>query len=128
MPSTTGEWPADSDFEDGDFDRWNEAHRAPWTTMPRDDILERLDRRAARDARRGHASCPTTRIRSDEPWGWVYMALHGHYLDHLGIIEAWTDALRVRQADGDPFVEDPRAVDHADFVAQDAAIAADFDR
>ena len=51
---------------------------------------------------------PEDRIRADEPWGWVYMTLHGHYLDHLGIIEAWTDALRVRQADGDPFVDDPR--------------------
>ena len=125
--AATGEWPADSDFEDGDFDRWNEAHRAPWTTMSRDDILERLDR--GRRAMLAEArQLPDALIRSDEPWGWVYMTLHGHYLDHLGIIEGWTDVLRVRQADGDPFLDDPRPVDHADFLAQDAAIAADFDR
>ena len=33
------------------------------------------------------------------------MTLHGHYLDHLAVIEPWTDALRVRQVDGDPFVD-----------------------
>ncbi len=125
--ATTGAWPADSDYEGGDFDRWNEAHRAPWTTMVRDDILERLDR--ARTAMLAEVrQLPDDRIRADEPWGWVYMTLHGHYLDHLGIIEAWANALRVRQADGDPFVDDPRATDHADFVARDAAIAADFTR
>ena len=42
-------------------------------------------------------------------WGWVYMTLHGHYLDHLAVIEPWADALRARQADGDPFADDPRA-------------------
>jgi hypothetical protein len=123
----TGEWPADSDFEDGDFDRWNEAHRAPWTTMPRDDILRRFAdarRTMLAEARR----LPDAGIRADEPWGWVYMSLHGHYLDHLGIVEGWSQALRVRQADGDPFVEDPRATDHAEFLASDAAVAADFDR
>jgi DinB superfamily len=123
----TDEWPADSDFEDGDFDRWNEAHRAPWTTMPRDDILRRFA-----DARQTMLAevrrVPDTRIRADEPWGWIYMALHGHYLDHLGIVDAWTAELRVRQVDGDPFVDDARAIDHAAFRANDAAIAADFDR
>ena len=66
-------------------------------------------------------------IREDEPWGWVYMTLHGHYLDHLAVIEPWTTVLRDRQTDGDPFVADPRAVDHVDFAAREAAIAADFD-
>ena len=47
-------------------------------------------------------------IRGDDAWGWVYLALHGHYLDHLAVIETWTGALRARQADGDPFVADPR--------------------
>jgi hypothetical protein len=122
----TGPWPTDSDYEGGDFDRWNEAHREPWATMPRDAILERLSR--ARDALLAEVKrLPDERIRSDEPWGWIYMALHGHYLDHLGVIDPWTDALRVRQVDGDPFVDDPRATDHADFVRQDAAIEAEFD-
>ena len=56
------------------------------------------------------------------------MALHGHYLDHLGIVEAWGETLRVRQNDGDPFLDDPRPADFAGFVAQDAVVAADFDR
>ena len=51
-------------------------------------------------------------IRGHEAWGWVYIVLHGHYLDHLAVIEPWTDALRPRQVDGDPFVADPRAPDH----------------
>ena len=123
----TDVWPADADYGDGDFDRWNEAHRAPWTTMSRDDILARLESARSTMLVEAHR-LPEDRIRADEPWGWVYMALHGHYLDHLGIIEPWTDALRVRQVDGDPFVDDPRPADHADFAARDAAVAADFDR
>ena len=100
----TGRWPADTDFNDGDFDRFNERHRDPWTTMPRDEI------------------------RGDEPWGWIFMALHGHYLDHLGIVEAWDTTLRIRQNDGDPFVADPRPADYAGLVAQDAVVEADFTR
>ena len=45
-------------------------------------------------------------IRSDAAWGWVYLVLHGHALDHLGILEPWADQLRVRQVDGDPFAAD----------------------
>ncbi len=123
----TGVWPAEADFEGGDFDRYNEGHRAPWTTMPRDDILGRLA--ASRQALLAEARRLTDdTIRADGPWGWLYMALHGHYLDHLGIVEAWSDALRGRQNDGDPFVEDPRPVDHAGLLAQDALVMADFDR
>ena len=62
------------------------------------------------------------RSASDAAWGWVYMTLHGHYLDHLAVIEPWAATLRARQADGDPFVADPRAADHAAFAAQDAAV------
>jgi hypothetical protein len=56
----------------------------------------------------------------------VYLTLHGHYLDHLAIIEPWCDLLRERQADGDPFVDDPRPLDHAGFRVEDAALAARF--
>ena len=66
-------------------------------------------------------------IRADPAWSWIYLTLHGHYLDHLGIIEAWTSSLLARQADGDPFVDDPRPVDHTAFAAADAAIEADLD-
>ena len=29
----TGRWPSDDDYDGGDFDRYNERRRAPWTTM-----------------------------------------------------------------------------------------------
>jgi len=95
--------------------------------LPRDTIVARLE--AARPrllalARR----LPNDTIRAPEPWGWLYYTLHGHYLDHLAVIEPWTEALRLRQVDGDPFVDDPRAADHAHFTGQEAAVAADFDR
>jgi len=123
----TGQWPSDQDFDDGDFDHFNERNRAPWDTMPRDAILARFE--ASRRALLAEVRHLTDdQIRGDEPWGWVYMALHGHYLDHLGIVEAWDDTLQVRQVDGDPFIDDPRTADLAAFIAQDAAIAADFDR
>ena len=123
----SGRWPSDQDFDDGDFDRFNERNRAPWTTMPRDGILARFEtsrRELITQARR----LTDDQIRSDEPWDWVYMTLHGHYLDHLGIVETWCDSLRVRQNGGDPFVDDPRPADHAAFLAADDASQADFDR
>lgn len=121
----TGRWPSDNDYDGGDFDRFNERRRAPWTTMRSADILERLALARPRllDAARRFS---IAEIREDAPWGWVYMTLHGHYLDHLAVIEPWADALRIRQADGDPFLDDPRAVDHADFRAQDDAVTRRF--
>jgi DinB superfamily len=123
---TTGRWPSDDDYDGGDFDRFNEHRRAPWTTMSAEDIVTRLV------AARPHllVAChafPDAVLRGDAAWGWVYMTLHGHYLDHLGVIEPWADALRGRQTDGDPFVDDPRAVDHAAFHAEDDRIARQFD-
>jgi hypothetical protein len=75
--------------------------------MPRDAILGRLTVSRARllDVAR---SLTAETIRLDEPWTWVYMTLHGHYLDHLAVIEPWTGELRRRQVDRDPFVADPR--------------------
>ena len=95
--------------------------------MPRDELLGRLEAARPRLLGLAHRLGEDT-IRRPEPWGWIGNALHGHYLDHLAIIEPWTDELRLRQVDGDPFVPDPRPLDLAGFVAQDAAIAADFDR
>jgi hypothetical protein len=122
----TGRWPSDDDYDGGDFDRYNERRRAPWTTMSAEAIVARLT--AAR-ARLLAATRPLSAetIRSHEAWGWVYFVLHGHYLDHLAVIEPWTEKLRARQVDGDPFVADPRAADHAGFRAQDVAIQAQFD-
>jgi Mycothiol maleylpyruvate isomerase N-terminal domain. len=123
----TGQWPSFEDFDGGDLDRFNERNRAPWTTMPRDGILARLDA-SRRDLLAQVRRLTDDQVRGDEPWVWVYMTLHGHYLDHLGIVEAWADTLQVRQVDGDPFVPDPRPADHAGFVAQDAEVEADVDR
>jgi hypothetical protein len=123
----TGEWPSDSDYDEGDFDRYNERRREPWASMPRDAILARLDQARPRLLELAHRLGAET-IRTPEPWGWVHNTLHGHYLDHLAVIEPWADELRLRQTDGDPFVADPRPLDHAGFVAQEASVAADFDR
>ena len=122
----TGRWPTDADFDDGDFDTFNERLREPWTSMARDEILARLAASRAAVLEVIQRLSPAA-IREDIAWGWVYLTIHGHYLDHLGIIEPWTEALRLRQIDGDPFVEDPRAADHAEFRAQDAAIEADLE-
>jgi hypothetical protein len=122
----TGRWPSDDDYDSGDFDRYNERRRAPWTTMTAETILARLT--AARPRLLAAArQLPAETIRGHEAWGWVYFVLHGHYLDHLAVVEPWTDSLRARQVDGDPFVADPRAADHAGFRTQDAAIQAQFD-
>ena len=121
----TGRWPSDDDYDGGDFDRYNERLREPWASQRRDETLDRLTRarrRLLEEAGRLSASD----IRGDAAWGWVYTTLHGHYLDHLAVIEPWASALRTRQADGDPFVADPRAADHEEFVARDSAAAADL--
>ena len=122
----SGAWPSDDDYDGGDFDRYNERRRAPWTTMRPATIVARLAAARPRllDAVR---RLPLTTIRSDAAWGWVYSTLHGHYLDHLAVIEPWTSALRARQVDGDPFVADPRPADDDGFAAQAAAVDAAFD-
>ena len=122
----TGRWPTDDDFDGGDFDRYNEARRMPWTTMPMTTMLERFAVARPRLLAAVAALSPDD-VRSDAAWGWIHFVLHGHYLDHLAALEPWTDALRVRQADGDPFVADPRPADHAAFRMEDAAIAAQVD-
>jgi hypothetical protein len=122
----TGRWPSDDDYDGGDFDRYNERRRAPWTTMPAAAILGRLTAARSRLLEIDE-QLPLDTIRSDDAWGWVYLTLHGHYLDHLVVIEPWTDRLRDRQVDGDPFLADPRAADHAGFVVDVAAVDAIFD-
>jgi hypothetical protein len=122
----TGVWPSDEDYAGGDFDVFNEARREPWASMARDELLMRFADSRPALLRLAHR-VPLDEIRAEPAWSWVYMTLHGHYLDHLGIIEAWTDTLRARQADGDPFVADPRPADQAGFAAAEAAAADDFD-
>jgi hypothetical protein len=71
-------------------------------------------------------------LRGDDAWGWIYMTLHGHQLDHLGVVEPWADRLRERQVEGDPFGPDPMigtadpAADQVTFWAQEADLFAAF--
>ena len=46
-----GEWPSDDDYDGGDFDRYNERRREPWASMPRDEVIGRLDGGATAAAR-----------------------------------------------------------------------------
>ena len=115
-----GGWPSDEDYDGGDFDTYNERRREPWASMDPAAIRTRLADTRSRlleTARR----LSTDTIRSDDAWGWVYMVLHGHYLDHLAVIEPWVRILRARQADGDPFAEDPRPAGFDAFWAADGA-------
>jgi Mycothiol maleylpyruvate isomerase N-terminal domain len=102
-----GPWPTDEDYDGGDFDHFNERRRGRWAALGASDLRSRM--RAAREALLGLARrLSTETIRGDDAWGWVYLVLHGHVLDHLGVIEPWADRLRVRQVEGDPFLADPR--------------------
>lgn len=122
----TGSWPSDDDYDGGDFDRYNERRRAPWTTMSAAAIEARLHAARPRLLAALRALEPG-QVRDHAAWGWVHMVLGGHYLDHLGALEPWAAQLRLRQIDGDPFVEDPRAADHTGFRDQDAVVEAQFD-
>jgi DinB superfamily len=122
----TGRWPSDDDYDGGDFDRFNERRRAPWTTMPSTSILARLGASRPRLLEVAHR-LSLEDLRGDDAWGWVYMTLHGHYLDHLTIIEPWADRLRDRQVDGDPFIAYPRPADIAGLAADVAVIDGLFD-
>ena len=128
----TGEWPSDDDFDGGDFDRFNERTRETWATIDPPELRARArdshDRLLALSRR-----LPLDTIRSDAAWGWVYMILHGHQLDHLSLLEPWADQLRARQAEGDPFetpgdylLTDPDAPIEG-FWAAEGAIARLFD-
>jgi hypothetical protein len=125
-------WPNDADFEGGDFDRFNEGRREPWASMSPADMRARMGtahERLLATAR----EVPLATMRTDEVWGWVYLVLHGHYLDHLTVIEPWVSRLRPRQVEGDPFLADPRAAGDgrpagiARFWTAHAAVFAQFD-
>ncbi len=89
----SGAWPTDSDFAGGDFDVFNERLRDEWAAFDPAEVRSRLatghDRLLANAHRLGEDA-----IRTDDAWSWVFMALHGHQLEHLAIIEPWVDRLR----------------------------------
>ena len=95
----TGVWPSDDDYDDGNFDTYNERRREPWASMPSDEIVRRLEGARQRMLPIAHRVTAET-IREEPAWSWVYPAIHGHYLDHLPVIEPWTDELRRRAARG----------------------------
>ncbi|HEX3428123.1 MAG TPA: maleylpyruvate isomerase N-terminal domain-containing protein [Candidatus Limnocylindrales bacterium] len=103
------EWPSDDDYSAGDFDTFNESRRPLFADIAPADL-----RRRAQRARSGVLAVahrlPARTIRTDAAWGWVHQVLHGHELDHLAVVEPWTDALRQRQARNDPFGLDPQPV------------------
>lgn len=39
---------------------------------------------------------PLETIRGQAAWGWSFMVVHGHQLDHLGLLEPWIAARRSR--------------------------------
>jgi len=87
----TGRWPSDDDY--GDFDTFNEGRREPWASMPRDEILGRLETARPRLIEVAQGLSPEG-LHGDDAWRWLFAALHGHYLDHLAVIEPWTAELR----------------------------------
>ncbi len=127
----SGRWPADEDF--GDFDQFNETLRGRWADVRPPEIRSRLEAATTTLVELAGRLAPPI-LRGDDAWGWVYMTLHGHQLDHLGVVEPWADRLRERQAEGDPFGPDPMigtadaAADQAAFWADEADLFAAFTR
>ena len=105
----TAVWPSDEDYDGGDFDRFNERLRADWTSIDPAELRARARDSHDRLVERARRLTMET-IRSDVGWGWVYMGLHGHQLDHLSILEPWAETLRSRQAEGDPFATDEGSI------------------
>ena len=123
-------WPTDADFDGGDFDRFNERLRDPWAAIEPAASCGRASPTRTTGSSSSSRRLPLETIRSDAAWGWVYLVLHGHALDHLTVLEPWADQLRARQVEGDPFavagadaLTDPTAPIAA-FWAAEASIAA----
>ena len=102
----TGRWPADEEYDGGDFDHFNEGRRPRYAGLSPATINDRLDASHAALLAAVRTLDPRV-IRGDEAWGWVFQVLHGHQLDHLGVLEPWAEQLIRRQVDADPFGADP---------------------
>jgi hypothetical protein len=127
----SGRWPNDDEFDGGDFDHFNETLRERWRGVPPAEVRRRLLAAATLLADLARRLNPDV-LRGDDAWGWVYMTLHGHQLDHLGVVEPWADRLRERQVEGDPFGPDAMlgtgdpAADQDAFWAEEADLFAVF--
>ena len=126
----TGRWPADEEYDGGDFDRFNERRRSRYAELSPATIARRLDASHAALLAAVRTLDPRV-IRSDEAWGWVFQVLHGHQLDHLGVLEPWAGQLIRRQVDADPFGADPYVLadtvrDTDAYFAADAAVFGSF--
>lgn len=124
-------WPSDDDFDGGDFDHFNETLRVPWREVRPAEVRTRLTAATGLLSELAGRLSPEV-LHGDDAWGWVYMTLHGHQLDHLGMIEPWAERLRERQVEGDPFGPDPMigtgdaGADQAAFWADEADVFAAF--
>jgi DinB superfamily/Mycothiol maleylpyruvate isomerase N-terminal domain len=127
----SGRWPADQEFDGGDFDHYNETLRERWQDIQPAEIRNRFQAATALLTELSGRLKPEV-LRGDDAWGWIYLTLHGHQLDHLGVVEPWTERLRERQVEGDPFGPDPmigtgdEEADQAAFWAEEADIFAAF--
>jgi len=102
-----GRWPTDEDYDSGDFDTFNEGRRGAYRALTPGEVRDRLGE--ARPRLVGLArKLPLATIRSDAAWGWVYNVLHGHAIDHFRVLEPWSDQLRARQVQNDPFGSHPQ--------------------
>ena len=89
-------WPTEADFSGGDFDAFNERQRSEWSSLSAAEVRARLSsghERLVAIARR----IPPDLLASEEVFPWVFLVLHGHQLDHLGVIEPWVATLRARR-------------------------------
>jgi hypothetical protein len=81
-------WPKDEDFAGGDFDRFNEDQRAGWAGRSPAEVRAWASEARERVLAMAH-TVPLETIRGDAAWSWVFLVLHGHELDHLGLLEPW---------------------------------------
>jgi hypothetical protein len=89
-------WPAEADFSGGDFDAFNERQRVEWSSLSAAEVRARLiagHERLVAIARR----VPPDVLVSEAVFPWVFLTLHGHQIDHIGVLEPWAATLRARR-------------------------------
>jgi hypothetical protein len=84
----------DEDFAGGDFDAFNETQRASWAGRTPADVRAALVEHHARLLEVA-SRVPSDVLAGEDVFPWVFFVLHGHVIDHLGVIEPWVARLRV---------------------------------